>query len=132
MKDSVSKMLPPDVVVEESVIEPEAEGGVFNEKLYVLTVFIKKKSDIRAFLNTLFSQMSVEGIQCLKSEVDLRTDEDCNFYVRLSKTALLDGGIKLCTEDSVHIKIKAAVYPSKKESAVEAISRMLEETLEKR
>ena len=59
-------------------------------------------------------------------------DEKGNFFLRLSKEKaleeeweILDGG------DNIHLKIKIAAYPAKKEVAIKKISEIFPENIKK-
>ena len=68
----------------------------------------------------------------LYNDLDRKMDEKGNLFLRLSKEKalkeeweILDGG------DSIHLKIKIAAYPAKKEVAIKKISEIFPENIKK-
>ncbi|MBM3308848.1 MAG: hypothetical protein FJY77_01210 [Candidatus Altiarchaeales archaeon] len=113
------QILPKEVEVKEEELEPEAEGGVFTKPLCVLTAFASKQSQVKELLARIVSGLSEEDLAELKKTLDLRVDDDCNLYLRLDKKALSEGRLSIKTRDAVHVKIKLACFPKKRENTLE-------------
>lgn len=101
--------------------EPEVEEaeGLLEEKMLILTGTISKKRETKEFLNTLVDSIGEDQLVKLYNDLDRKMDEKGNLFLRLSKEKaleeeweILDGG------DSIHLKIKIAAYPAKKEVAI--------------
>ena len=112
--------------------EPEVEEakGLLEEKMLILTGKIKKKRETKEFLNTLIDSIGKDQLIKLYNDLDRKMDEKGNLFLRLSKEKaldeeweILDGG------DSIHLKIKIAAYPAKKEVAIKKISEVFPEDI---
>ena len=112
--------------------EPEAEEaeGLLEEKMLILTGAISKKRETKEFLNTLIASIGEDQLIKLYNDLDRKMDEKGNLFLRLSKEKaldeeweILDGG------DSIHLKIKIAAYPAKKEVALKKIKEVFPEDI---
>ena len=112
--------------------EPEVEEaeGLLEEKMLILTGTISKKRETKEFLNTLIDSIGEDQLLKLYNDLDRKMDEKGNLFLRLSKEKaleeeweILDGG------DSIHLKIKIAAYPAKKEVAIKKISEIFPENI---
>ena len=112
--------------------EPEVEEaeGLLEEKMLILTGTISKKRETKEFLNNLIDAIGKDQLIKLYDDLDRKMDEKGNLFLRLSKEKaldeeweILDGG------DSIHLKIKIAAYPAKKEVAIKKISEIFPEDI---
>lgn len=113
----------PDIIPEK-----EEAQGIFGEydEIIIYSGIISKKRHTKEFLNNLLENLSTDEIKKLYDDLDKKTDEQCNLFLRLSKEAIqdekfiiLDGG------DSIHLKIKIAAFPAKKEIAIKNMKEFL-------
>ena len=88
------------------------------------------KRETKEFLNTLIESIGEDQLVKLYNDLDRKMDEKGNLFLRLSKEKaleeeweILDGG------DSIHLKIKIAAYPAKKEVAIKKISEIFPENI---
>lgn len=112
--------------------EPEVEEaeGLLEEKMLILTGTISKKRETKEFLKTLLEEIGQDQLKKLYNDLDRKMDEKGNLFLRLSKEKaldeeweVLDGG------DSIHLKVKIAAYPAKKEVALKKISEVFPDEL---
>ncbi len=112
--------------------EPEVEEaeGLLEEKMLILTGTISKKRETKEFLKTLLEEIGQDQLKKLYNDLDRKMDEKGNLFLRLSKEKaldeeweILDGG------DSIHLKVKIAAYPAKKEVALKKISEVFPDEL---
>ena len=112
--------------------EPEVEEaeGLLEEKMLILTGTVSKKRETKEFLNTLIESIGEDQLVKLYNDLDRKMDEKGNLFLRLSKEKaleeeweILDGG------DSIHLKIKIAAYPAKKEVAIKKIAEIFPENI---
>ena len=112
--------------------EPEVEEaeGLLEEKMLILTGTISKKRETKEFLNTLLEEIGQDQVKKLYNDLDRKMDEKGNLFLRLSKEKaldeeweILDGG------DSIHLKIKIAAYPAKKEVALKLLEGQFPEDI---
>ena len=127
---------PEDIITALNNILPEAEyeteiaEGINEEPIQILTGKISKKRKCREFLENLIENVEKESLQKLKSDLNRKTDERGNLFLRLDKNDAIDEKWTILDKgDSIHLKIKIAAYPAKKEIAVNKMDSYLEELL---
>ena len=112
--------------------EPEIEEaeGLLEEKMLILSGTVSKKRETKEFLNNLTHSIGEDQLIKLYNDLDRKMDEKGNLFLRLSKEKaaeeeweILDGG------DSIHLKIKIAAYPAKKDVAIKKISEIFPEDI---
>ena len=98
--------------------------------MLILTGTISKKRETKEVLNTLVESIGEDQLIKLYDDLDRKMDEKGNLFLRLSKEKaldeeweILDGG------DSIHLKIKIAAYPAKKEVAIKKISEIFPDNI---
>lgn len=100
-------------------IAEETVEGQFGDPLTVLVLTLETAPAIRTFCQRLFPLLDPE-------EVDQRIDEDCYFYLRLSKEEAFAGRLDVVSRgDVITVKGKIQVYPARREKAV----RIMQETV---
>ena len=128
VRQSIYNILPDgsrDKEIKESKIEPESDACVFTEQLRVLELNLNRQGDIKSFTNTLLGKLKKYDKEKLSSEITNRIDDDCNFYIRLSKKDAMDKKFKLWDDDPIQIKIKIATFPKNKNNAIEMAMELL-------
>ncbi|MFH1125691.1 MAG: RNA-binding domain-containing protein [Candidatus Altiarchaeota archaeon] len=120
------RLLPEETTVCEEKLEPETEGEVFTTPLTALNAVISTQSLINEFIKKILSSLSDSDKEELKNTLQSRMDDDCSLYIRLGKKELQEGKFVLHTRDSVHVRIKLACFPKKKENALKIASELLE------
>ena len=118
---------PPDVVREEEAVSfdvDSAEDFTGDELRFIRTSF-EKTRNTNEVLDTLRSELS-DGDRAMLAEQMDRLDEDLHFHIRLDLDSFLNGAY-IVTEsgDCLHVRIKVAAYPAKKERAVDVIHDIL-------
>ena len=111
---------------------PEAEDveGLLEEKMLILTGTISKKRETKEFLNTLIESIGEDQLIKLYNDLDRKMDESGNLFLRFSKEKAIDGEWEILDGgDSIHLKIKIAAYPAKKEVAIKKISEIFPENI---
>ena len=115
----------PELLKQLETVEKMYEKALLEEKMLILTGTISKKRETKEFLNALIDSIGKDQLVKLYKDLDRKMDEKGNLFLRLSKEKameeeweILDGG------DSIHLKIKIAAYPAKKEVAINKISEI--------
>ncbi|MCQ2737585.1 MAG: exosome protein [archaeon] len=132
-------------------IEAEEVEGLLEEPMVILSGIISKKRHTKEFLNNLLA-IDKEQLTKLHNDLDKKMDEKGNLFLRFSKDfkasedlnddsedndkdlnstkddkdlkqdlsqwKILDGG------DSIHLKVKVAAYPAKKEVALKKLEEV--------
>lgn len=109
------------VRVAEEDLDAEEDGSVFKNKLSILQANLTESKLVQEFINNLFNKLSSEDLSHLENEIENRVDDECNFYLRLSKADLLSGAFALGSQDAVQVRMMIASYPKKKENAVKIL-----------
>lgn len=108
-------------ILPEADPEVEEAEGLLGENMLILSGTISKKRHTKEFLNNLLS-IDKNQLKKLYDDLDRKMDEKGNLFLRFSKEKaldeqweILDGG------DSIHLKVKIAAYPAKKEVALKLL-----------
>ena len=98
------------------IIRPE-------DKILILTGLIKKKRHTRDVMERLLSS---DQVSKLEEDLDRKMDEKGNLFLRLSKKAAIDDELKIVDSgDSIHLKVKIAAFPAKKDVAMKLIQEAI-------
>jgi len=129
-KQCIAKILPSGsgekIKIEEREIEPETDGGIFVKSLREVKVKLTNQKLINDFLKNLLKNLDTVDREKLKKEIEKRMDDNCNFYIRLSKDDAMNGIFTLQPKDPIHVKIKVATFPVKKEAGVKVMGEILD------
>ena len=111
--------------------ERELAEGMMEDDIVILSGLVDKKRDTKEFLNTLLS-MEKHYLEKLVLDFPRKIDKNGNLFLRFSKSSACEEKWEICdTGDSIHLKIKIAAYPAKKEVAINLLTEVLDETLNK-
>ena len=96
----------------------------FQKDIFEIHFTINKKGDL--FLNNLLKEINTDEI--LKT-IDTRVDDNCNLFIRLDLNKFIEKDELLLTDSGncIHLRIKIASYPSKKDKAIETIKTIINE-----
>lgn len=105
-------------ILPEAEIEAEEAEGLLEDKIIILSGIISKKRYIKAFFKK-FLELYADK---LNSELEHKIDDKGNLFLRFSKKdAFNEKWTILNSGDSIHLKIKIAAYPARKEMAINKI-----------
>lgn len=129
-------------IIPSAEIEAEEVEGLLQEPMVILNGMVSKKRETKEFLNNLLA-IDKDQLTKLYNDLDKKMDEKGNLFLRFSKDfkvlesdennrlendledsidlnqwKILDGG------DSIHLKIKVAAYPAKKEVALKILDEV--------
>ena len=106
-------------ILPEAEIESEEAEGMLEDKIIILSGVVSKKRYTKAFFNTL---LEFTDLDKLNSDLERKMDEKGNWFLRFDKSDALDEKWTILDSgDSVHMKIKIAAYPARKDIAVEKV-----------
>ena len=106
-------------ILPEAEIEAEDAEGMLEDKIIILSGTVSKKRYTKTFFNTLIEWTDLDK---LNDDLERKIDEQGNRFLRFDKKDALDEKWTILDSgDSIHLKIKIAAYPAKKEIAVEKI-----------
>lgn len=97
----------------------EATEGYFKNPVLILHDKIGKKRETKDFIKVLQNLDSSTKKRIL-NELNKKMDEKGNLFLRFDKQRAYLGDLKIIEHgDAIHVKIKIAAYPAKKEKAME-------------
>lgn len=107
-------------------IEIEEAEGLTENRILILTGVISKKRQTKDFFNKLL-ELNSKVLDKLINDLDKKVDENGNLFLRLSKEDAIDEKINIVDSgDSIHLKIKIAAYPAKKEVAINKLKEAID------
>ncbi|MEF8813191.1 MAG: RNA-binding protein [Halovenus sp.] len=101
----------------------ESEGH-FGDRILVFSARVESAEDMRAVLSRI-GELPEEELARIRSELDQRVDENCSFFLTLSKQAAFNGEVTL--GDGITVRAKVEAYPANQERAVENVADLLDE-----
>ena len=128
-REILKSILPADTPIEDVAHEPETEGEVFTKELYEVKSHLESQSQIKEFTSKIIRGLDEYDRTRTLERISDHVDEDCNLYLRLSKTEAAGGNIVLENKDSIHVRIKIAAFPAKRDAAIEVARRLIEDEI---
>jgi RNA binding exosome subunit len=113
VEDAMETLLPEDTPIERTETE-----GHHGDRILVLSTRLERADEIRHVLSEL-SDMGGSEREQLVAELDERIDNNCSFFLTLSKQAAFDGRVE--RGDGITLRGKVEVYPAEKDRAVEEV-----------
>lgn len=97
----------------------DSTEGYFKNPVLILHDKIGKKRETKDFIKIL-QKLDPSTKKRVLNELDKKMDEKGNLFLRFDKQRAYLGDLKIIEHgDAVHVKIKIAAYPAKKEKAME-------------
>jgi RNA-binding protein len=107
-------------------IEKELTEGYHKNQVIILQGKITKKREIKGFLEKLNSLKPSAKKRILR-ELEDRIDERGNLFLRFDKQRAFLEELKTVDHgDAIHMKIKIAAYPARKEEAIKVARQIFE------
>lgn len=108
----------------EAEIEAEEAEGLLEDKILILTGVVSKKRYTKDFFNKLLQSTDLEK---LNNELEQKMDEKGNWFLRFDKNDALDEKLTVLDKgDSIHLKVKIAAFPAKKQIAVDKVREAID------
>ncbi|HEX3014717.1 MAG TPA: RNA-binding protein [Methanobacterium sp.] len=99
--------------------QTDTTEGYFKNPVLILHDKITRKREIKEVIEIL-KQIDAASKKRLRSELENKMDERGNLFLRFDKQRAYLGDLKIIEHgDAIHVKIKVAAYPAKKEKAIE-------------
>lgn len=106
-------------ILPEAEIEAEEAEGMLENKILILTGVVSKKRFTKAFFNTLLDSVDLDK---LNDDLERKMDEKGNWFLRFDKSDALDEKWTILDSgDAIHLKVKVAAFPAKKQIAVDKV-----------
>lgn len=119
--------VPFDLEKEKIAVQRRIAIGFEDKKIIILEATLLKERHTTPFIISLLEHLSKEQKELLLSQAESRLDEGMHFFIRFDKDRWLDEGALEITEDGncFHVKMNIAVYPAKREKALEVVRGFL-------
>ncbi|MFB6202601.1 MAG: RNA-binding protein [Halorhabdus sp.] len=112
------------VLPEDAPIERAETEGHHGDRILVLSTRLERADDVRHVLSAVASLVAQDR-ETLLAELDDRVDENCSFFLTLSKQAAFSGRVE--RGDGITLRGKVEAYPAEKERAVDRVRETFEE-----
>ena len=113
-------------ILPDAEIESEEAEGLTEDKIIILSGVVDKKRYTKAFFNLLL-QLDQNQLDKLNDDLVRKVDDKGNLFLRLSKEDAINEDIKIVDSgDAIHLKVKIAAYPAKKEVAIKKVREAIE------
>ena len=111
-------------ILPEADIEAEEAEGLLEDKIIILSGVVSKKRYTKTFFKTLMDSVDLEK---LNDDLELKIDEKGNWFLRFDKADALDEKWTILDKgDAIHLKVKIAAFPAKKQIAVDKVREAIE------
>ena len=124
VREKLLKLIPFDLEKEKIALNRKRTMGFNQEEITIFELKLKKKKHTNIFLELLKNNLSSESKNQLIETLEKRIDNECNFFLRLNKSKLIYNDqyeLENFNGDCFHIKIDIAVFPKRKDNAIEEI-----------
>ena len=106
-------------ILPEAEIEAEEAEGLTEDKIIILSGTVSKKRYTKEFFNLLLESVDLDK---LNDDLERKMDEKGNWFLRFDKEDALDEIWTIKDSgDAIHLKIKIAAFPAKKEIALDKV-----------
>jgi len=114
-------LLPEEVEVRRAKLK-----GHHGNLIFTFTASIKQRKRVREFWTRMTTELRAGELDKLSRVAPERVDETCHLYLRFDKQLAYAGELAL-TEggDAVHIELKVAAYPAKREVATRLVREFI-------
>lgn len=120
VREAISTLLP------SAQAEKEITEGYYKNQVIILSGKITRKREIKSFLEKLQS-LKPSNKKKISNQLENRMDERGNLFLRFDKQHAYLGDLVLIEHgDAIHIKLKIAAYPAKKEVALKVAQEIFE------
>lgn len=94
-------------------------------------IVFEAKVDRRPILRDMWKQMTARlragELEKIRDILSLRTDESCHLYLRFDKQLAFSEELALTESgDAIHLKLKVAAFPAKREVAIKLVEKFIE------
>lgn len=108
-----------------SLPEKDITQGYYGNNVLILHEKIDKKIYIKDFIKK-FQTLDVDVKNQIIKDLNKKIDNKGNLFLRFGKQEAYLGNLVVVEHgDSIHLKIKIAAYPAKKDKAIKIVKEML-------
>lgn len=126
IKSCLLELIPFDIAEEKVKLDEDTAIGFNQRKINIFEIRLEKERHVKRFLENLLSKLNQEQKEMLLKRLDVRVDDECNFFIRLDKDKLLNKEYWITDSGNCfHIKISIAAYPAKRENAIQVVKQLM-------
>ncbi len=104
--------------------QEEHTEGYYKNPVLILHDKIEKKKQIKDFIQTL-KDIPPRDVDKILDDLDRKMDDKANLFLRFDKQRAYLDELKVVEHgDSIHVKIKVAAYPARKDTAVKLARKL--------
>ena len=126
IKEGIIALVPFNLKEAKIQLQVQNTEGFDNRSINVFTIILIKESHTNDFLQFLLDELSEKQKTLLISQAESRLDAEYDYFIRIDKERWIkEREIRLTDSgDCFHIKLALAVFPKKKEKAIELIEKL--------
>ena len=110
-------------ILPEAEIESEEAEGLTENRIIILSGTLSKKRYTKTFFNTLIENVDLDKFT---NDLERKMDDKGNLFLRFDKNDAYDEKLTILESgDAIHLKIKIAAFPAKKEIAIDKITQAI-------
>jgi RNA binding exosome subunit len=102
--EAVQRLLPSDYIDDISFKKDNLKGH-YGNPITLFETRIKGKEIIKALVENISSRLDNLDKETLRREIDSHVEKG-SLYIRIDKQAALQGELKLCVADPIHVRIR--------------------------
>lgn len=88
---------------------------------------VNHKGAVKELWQRMVAKLRYGEFEKLRAVIYRMVDDSCNVYLRLDKQSAYGGELVLTESgDSIHLRLKAAAFPARREVAVELVKKFVE------
>ena len=88
---------------------------------------VDRKALLRELLDLMLTKLRAGELDKLRNIALARVDDSCRLYLRFDKQLAYHGELVLTDRgDAIHLKLKTASFPAKREVAIELVKKFIE------
>jgi hypothetical protein len=115
-----------NILPREVKIQRRKLKGHHGNPILILSASIERRKILRELWDNLTARLGPEEFKKLGQIVQERLDNECNFYLRFDKQLACTGKLALTDAgDVVHLRLKVAAYPAKREVAARLVQEFI-------
>ena len=110
-------------ILPEAEIESEEAEGLTENRIIILSGTLSKKRYTKTFFNTLIENVDLDKFT---NDLERKMDDKGNLFLRFDKNDAYEEKLTIIESgDAIHLKIKIAAFPAKKEIAIDKITQAI-------
>lgn len=115
---------------EEAEVSKGKLKGHYGNPIFTFTASIKQRKLVRELWVRMTTKLSDDELDKLSRVLPERMDEKCNLHLRFDKQLAYEGELAFTDGgDAIHVRLKVAAYPAKREVATRLVQELISSTM---